>query len=181
MVTQKIRSDSFTSFSVLGLVILLVVGGLLIGVSYMLDSVVHWILNRKNVRTYQRLEWNTNETLQLQRLAHEEAGFGTWTGAAGDNPVTAPGERLATLNISDPKHPRLEHSSAKLRAASLEEKCATKNTGDSLQPSTTSGLTQVASGSESNSNSSNSTSHANDSQALHNLSMNNGLRRHPTW
>ncbi len=46
--------------------------------------------------------------LQLQRLAHEELGLGTWGGTADDYPLTQPGECLATVDISDPEHPKLK-------------------------------------------------------------------------
>lgn len=106
---------------VLGLVILLGIGGLLISVSFTLEFAVDWIRRRKNHGIYKRLEWTTNDTLQLQRLAHEELGFGTWTRTAGDHPVTMPGEQLATLDISDPDHPRLASPETKSGASSRKE------------------------------------------------------------
>ncbi|KAF7507458.1 hypothetical protein GJ744_010389 [Endocarpon pusillum] len=72
--SQKIRNDSFTSFDTLGLVIILGVGALMIIVSYTLEYIIHRIQIRRNFGTYERLEWITNETLQMKRLAHEEAG-----------------------------------------------------------------------------------------------------------
>lgn len=66
------------------------------------------IQTRRGANVYARLEWGTNETLQLQRLAHEELGVGTWEGCAGDVPVTKRGERLAVLDLGDLDHPRLK-------------------------------------------------------------------------
>lgn len=57
------------------------------------------------------MEWIANETLQLQRLAHEELGAGGWSGAANAVPVTKAGETLATLDTTDAYHPRLDTSS----------------------------------------------------------------------
>ena len=57
--------------------------------------------------TYRTLEWVTNEFLQLQRLAHEELGSGTWTRTANGIPVTEFDERLAVLDISDEGHPTM--------------------------------------------------------------------------
>lgn len=59
---------------------------------------------------YSRLEWSVNDFLQLQRLAHEEIGFGTWDGCAGDStvPVTDKDETLAVLDMSDLQHLRLK-------------------------------------------------------------------------
>lgn len=65
---------------------------------------------RPNRDKYARLEWVTNDALQLQRLAHEEAGFGVWSLADNDIPVTRKGERLAPLDLTDPTHPRLRSS-----------------------------------------------------------------------
>lgn len=49
-----------------------------------------------------------NETLQLQRLAHEELGLGTWTRCDKDVPVTARFERLGVLDVTERTHPRLK-------------------------------------------------------------------------
>ena len=75
----------------------------------MLETVVHWFDKRRGTdrSTYKRLEWHANSTLQLQRLAHEEAGFGTWCHCNSDLPTTEYNQNLATLNVSNPKHPRL--------------------------------------------------------------------------
>lgn len=48
-----------------------------------------------------------NQTLQLQRLAHEELGYGIWTHAADSIPTTRRGEKLSLIDTSDPDHPRL--------------------------------------------------------------------------
>lgn len=55
------------------------------------------------------LEWSVNDFLQMQRLAHEELGFGTWDGCVGARtvPVTDKDEKLAVLDTSDPQHLRL--------------------------------------------------------------------------
>ncbi|KAI9788688.1 MAG: hypothetical protein M1816_006739 [Peltula sp. TS41687] len=123
--SQKIRSDAFTSFSVLGLFILLGIGGLIIATSYTLEVLFGWMAKRGMISAYKRLEWISNETLQLHRLAHEELGFGTWSGTAEGLPVTAPAEKLATLDISDQKHPRLENPALKFegKVKSDDDKC----------------------------------------------------------
>ena len=71
---------------------------------------INWILKRfnRNRDAYTRLEWTINETLQLQRLAHEELGIGTWDGCAEDVPVTEKGQRLAVLDLENRNHPRLK-------------------------------------------------------------------------
>jgi hypothetical protein len=53
------------------------------------------------------IEWNQTGTLQLQRLAHEEAGFGTWSKCDNDVPVTEPDQFIAGLDLRNVKHPVL--------------------------------------------------------------------------
>lgn len=121
-INQKIKSTAYTSFSVLGLSITIIIGGLIIVVSNFIDPL--WtFLDRRKRYTYQRLEWSLNETLQLQRMAHEELGLGTWSRTASRVPVTENNEKLGVLDISDPEHPILVrspsgHSSEKLNSRS---------------------------------------------------------------
>lgn len=56
---------------------------------------------------YRRAEWQTNSTLQLQRLAHENLSLGTWSKTDKSIPVTEPGETLGVLDINDLKHTRI--------------------------------------------------------------------------
>lgn len=58
-------------------------------------------------RQFARLEWAVNGTLQLQRLAHESLGYGTWSHCDEEIPLTGDGEHLGTLDLDDLKHPRL--------------------------------------------------------------------------
>jgi hypothetical protein len=102
---QKIRSDAVTSYSILGLGILLGLCGLLIIVSVTIEPLTEWLGKKFGRGNYQQLEWVINNTLQLQRLAHEELGCGTWVGK--NFPITTPGETLAMLDISEPRHPKL--------------------------------------------------------------------------
>jgi hypothetical protein len=62
---------------------------------------------RWGIRQYEQLEWRSNSFLQLQRLAHEALGFGTWSRADDHVPTTEPMELLGQLNVSNPKHPVL--------------------------------------------------------------------------
>jgi hypothetical protein len=102
---QKIRSDSYTSINVLGLIIIFVVGGLIIVTSFALPIIVRRIQKRQN--SYSTLEWIVNDTLQLQRLAHEAVGSGIWQDTDGNFPTTAQCELLAELDVTNPTHPKL--------------------------------------------------------------------------
>lgn len=115
-VDQKIRSTAYTCFSVLGLTITLVLGGLIIMVSYFVEPFCALFKRRRKNYTYKRLEWVTNETLQLQGMVHEELGLGTWIGTSSNIPVTEKNENLGVLDVSNKEHPimtRPIHSSEK--------------------------------------------------------------------
>lgn len=60
--------------------------------------------------------------MQLQRLAHEELGCGTWIGGDRFPITTAFGEKLAVIDISDPGHPKLVNSMAATRVRGDEVK-----------------------------------------------------------
>jgi hypothetical protein len=104
---QKILSTAYTSFSLFGLCFTFVVGGLIIIISYILDPVLSCLRKRRGHQTYAQLEWCTNEILQVQRLAHEELGLGTWSHATSSVPITKLGELLGLLDLADPDHPKL--------------------------------------------------------------------------
>ncbi|KAF2029942.1 hypothetical protein EK21DRAFT_100849 [Setomelanomma holmii] len=102
---QKIRSDSFTSFNVLGLVLLFAMGGMIMITAAILPCAVE--RSQRHKRLFASLEWITNDTLQLQRLAHEAVRAGTWECACDDYPRTREGDLLACLDLSNLKHPML--------------------------------------------------------------------------
>ncbi|KAF2108321.1 hypothetical protein BDV96DRAFT_652889 [Lophiotrema nucula] len=108
---QKIKSQSYYSFSILGLSIILILGGIIMLTSFYIEELSNGIakvFSRNSPEsTYARLEWKTTTTLQLQRQAHEALGIGTWSKTADSIPVTEKGEMLGVLNVADPKHPRL--------------------------------------------------------------------------
>lgn len=102
-------SRRFSSFSVLGLSLILCIGLLIIALDYTLEALLE-TLNKKHRNAYARLEWQSNSLLQLQRLAHEGAGINTWENAHHNVPVTAAGHTLAVLDIKDRQHPRLKET-----------------------------------------------------------------------
>ncbi|KAL9112134.1 MAG: hypothetical protein Q9227_003511 [Pyrenula ochraceoflavens] len=104
-VDQKIRSTAYTNFSVLGLTITLAVGGLFIVLSEIIEPLCGFLKRRNKRYAYKRLEWVTNETLQLQRMVYEKLGLGTWSGASSKVPVTKKNEKLGILDVSNEEHP----------------------------------------------------------------------------
>lgn len=86
-------------------------GAVIIVLSFTLNSMLYLCLRGRGRETeYSKLEWSSNETLQLQRLAHEAAGTGTWSRGTGLVPITRHGDVLAVLDIDDLNHPRLRAS-----------------------------------------------------------------------
>ncbi|KAI1130881.1 hypothetical protein F5Y10DRAFT_288601 [Nemania abortiva] len=70
---QKIRSSAHTSFSVFGLSFTLALGVFVMAVSFALEPVSFFFCKSRKHK-YANLEWSTNSSLQLHRLAHEELG-----------------------------------------------------------------------------------------------------------
>lgn len=102
------RTTAYTNFSIFGLATIFIVGGLIIITSYTLEPCVIWMQRRRNYDAYASLEWAMNETLQLQRMAHEEVGMGSWRNCNKDVPITERRDRLAMLDLGDLEHPRLK-------------------------------------------------------------------------
>ncbi|KAL1640191.1 hypothetical protein SLS58_007142 [Diplodia intermedia] len=153
MYTLKIVTTAYTNFNTFGLCLTFAVGTLIIVVSYTIEPVVSWIQKRRTLDTYSRLEWCANETLQLQRMAHEELGVGTWHNGAEAIPLTDGGERLATLDVTNPDHPRLKappvHFDALLARgnegkARLSSKDAGRSTVSSEKPDPANHVGEVA-------------------------------------
>lgn len=91
------------------LLIVLVLGIAVILIQSSLESVVVY-LERRGLIQVSSHEWFSNDTLQLQRMVHEELGLGDWQGCSGSNviPVTRKGQLLGVFDAGDPQHPRLK-------------------------------------------------------------------------
>jgi len=128
--SQKIRSDSYTSFNVLGLVLMFSIGGMIMLIAACLPSVTARMQRKK---PFASIEWVTNDTLQLQRLAHEAVGAGQWQGAYDDYPRTRKGDLLAVLDISDKEHPVLRAPAADEMVKDAEQADGSRNEKQSLE------------------------------------------------
>ncbi|KAF2864863.1 hypothetical protein BDV95DRAFT_600244 [Massariosphaeria phaeospora] len=136
---QKILSTRYSSFSVLGTALILLLGGLTILLDLTLESLID-IFHSKRIPlpsyfkrkrrhahshppSYAQLEWKSNNSLQLHRLAHEEAedpgsgcgagaGAVTWDKCTEIVPVTVgmgtetEPVTLPLLDVRDARHPR---------------------------------------------------------------------------
>lgn len=87
-------SPGTTSFSVVGLVLLLAVGGIIILISLTIDTVVGYIQSKTGVGEHKRTEWLVNDKLHMQRLLLKELKLGQWyDGLDKKIPVTINGEQ----------------------------------------------------------------------------------------
>jgi hypothetical protein len=71
---------------------------------------------------YARVEWHVGSTLQLQRLAHENLGLGSWSRTDEAIPVTRLGETLAVIDFSDPKRARMILPSGNVDHVELQDR-----------------------------------------------------------
>ena len=85
---QRIRnSGSYQSFSVLGLVVLLVIGGILIILSLILEPAVRLLRRFTGSGPHREAARIADRKLQLQRMIFEEGGHGVWEKEMDDVPV----------------------------------------------------------------------------------------------
>ncbi|KAI3321171.1 hypothetical protein HD806DRAFT_546613 [Xylariaceae sp. AK1471] len=103
-----INSTQYTSFSLLGLYTIYITGIITILTSFVLEPILSCFQRRRKYKTYTQMEWVTNETLQLQRLGQETAGWGTWSNCVDSIPKTTSADALSSLDLSDTSHPRLQ-------------------------------------------------------------------------
>ncbi len=92
--TQKTQNFNYTSFSLIGLIIIFAVGGAFIATNFVLSNVIGFIRKRTRKGADRRRAWIQDEALQLQRMAFEGSGLGTWRGKEKPVPITAPGEKF---------------------------------------------------------------------------------------
>ncbi|KAI4276395.1 MAG: hypothetical protein L6R38_005678 [Xanthoria sp. 2 TBL-2021] len=101
------KTNGTTSFSVLGVAIILIIGTILIITSWTLDTCVRSIRGKKKSNQYKSLQWIVDEKLQLQRLAYEEAGQGRWREGASTVPLTEKDDKIGLPRNANMEHPSL--------------------------------------------------------------------------
>ena len=102
-------------------------------ISLLLEPLLAALFKIQRIRDNARLqyayaEWRTGTTLQIQRLAYENLGMGTWSKTEESIPVTERGETLGALDISDLKHARLVRPPIQLQKGSEDEWGSRKTT-----------------------------------------------------
>lgn len=98
---QRQRSDDAMSFNVLGIIIILVVGCVIIITNMSLPTIVGFIQKRFDVGAYRRTEWALDEVLQLQRMAYQRSGNGTWRKTESIVPLSAHDEKFQHLRHAE--------------------------------------------------------------------------------
>lgn len=104
--SQKIRTTKYSSFSFFGVLFTYILGVAVVAVSFSLEPILAALYRRRNYKHYKFIEWTTDSTLQLQRLAHDD-GNGEWLGCMDNVPTTKAGLELRGLDTTDSEHPRL--------------------------------------------------------------------------
>ena len=95
---QRVRGSDAMSFNGLGVVIIGVIGSLIIVTNLSLPAITGFVQTQLSRGTQRRMEWALDETLQLQRIAYERSGQGTWRNTESIVPLSRRGEKF--------RHPR---------------------------------------------------------------------------
>lgn len=106
--SQKVhQTSSHVSFSLLGLLIVLVFGGSIIFASLFIDTLVGFFQRRFHIGEHKAIQWTLDEKLQLQRMVYEKAGIGSWNNCDGRVPTTTEEVRQMGVVVQDldGKHP----------------------------------------------------------------------------
>lgn len=99
---QKVRtSGDYANINTFGLVATLALGSLIIVLNSSLGVIVGWTQQRRGKMNQKHLEWICDEELQLQRVAYERSGMGTWEGTSDFVPTTVQREQLRPLADAD--------------------------------------------------------------------------------
>jgi hypothetical protein len=94
-------------------------------ISLFIEELFESLLHHTNLGKRTRLvhghaEWQAGSTLQLQRIAHENLGIGTWKRTDEPIPVTKLGETLGVFDTSNPKHARLVKPSIEMNQVTVD-------------------------------------------------------------
>jgi len=101
---QKVPLPSgYQNLSLLGVLIVLVIGAIVILFAYSIDIVVGFIQRKWCNGPYAWLAWKLDTQLQLHRLAHENTGWGVpWTRQLSSAPAAHAGSSLGIYEEATP-------------------------------------------------------------------------------
>lgn len=86
---QRVKVTTHASFSMAGILIIVLVSALIILVDMNLPAIVHRLQRNSAKGDLAKTAWEEDDILQIQRLALEGRGIGPWKGKEGGVPVTA--------------------------------------------------------------------------------------------
>lgn len=93
---QKVHANGgYQNFSMLGLCIIIVIGAIIMTLSFVIETVTGFIQRRLRRGNERRVQWIMDSNLQLQRMLYESAGYGRWNGPLDSVPTLVRGEKLA--------------------------------------------------------------------------------------
>lgn len=121
---QIVRMANGTvNFSVLGLAILVIISFLIILFSWFQETIVGYLqLSIFHRGEHARLHWILDNVFQLQRIAYEAQGLGTWKNREGAIPVSDRNDRFgAWEDIADPNDHRVSKRFGSYGGKSFEE------------------------------------------------------------
>lgn len=90
--SQKIFANGYQNFSVLGLCLILIIGGIIILSSLCLESLVASVQKKMNRGQARRYRWIADSNFQLQRMKYEKSGYGEWKGHMDTVPLCISGK-----------------------------------------------------------------------------------------
>ena len=112
--SQLVKATQGTvSFSMLGIIIIFVVGGVIVVLSLTLDPLVGWYQVRYKKGIHRRLNWVSDSFFQLQRMAYEKSGMGEWDGHHDNVPVTKRVDTFGGWSDVDTIRPTVTNVSSK--------------------------------------------------------------------
>ena len=108
---QKIQApNGYQNFSLLGIVIIIVLGTIIIVLGTTIDSVVGACQSRWSKDAYGPLAWALDEKLQLQRMAYEGAGWSGWDNCDSAVPIYSKGRDLGQYTTTEKSHPTIQRA-----------------------------------------------------------------------
>ncbi|TKA30936.1 hypothetical protein B0A54_14544 [Friedmanniomyces endolithicus] len=118
----KIRAPAgVQNFSLLGVLIILVVGTLLILVGLVIDKIGGLLQKCFRARPSGRLAWVLDEKLQLQRMVFEGAQWAGWQNCDKRVPTTVAEATLGRYRPNEDQHPGITHPAVEMVSSAAHE------------------------------------------------------------
>ena len=138
---QIVQRNDHSSFSILGIVLILVIGALIIFGQLLLNRVLNFHRQRVHGSNVETPPWNAANILQVQRVAFEGQGVNVWTSGPYDMvPVTAPGQKFDDLRVGH-DHDHNHHLSDSKEPLHHVEQRSTESSQDARQMAAEEGYT----------------------------------------